>query len=149
MRMSDEDWADVIEVNLTATMRLCKGVRAGHDEGALGADRQHLLRRGAHGQPGAGELCRVQGRAWSPCRSPRLRGRLRGITVNCVAPGFIETAMTDKLTEDQKAAILARFRRAAWARPRKSRPPSSTLRSPEAAYVTGATLHVNGGMAMV
>ena len=72
----------------------------------------------------------------------------RGITVNCVAPGFIRSAMTDALTDAQKEAILAKSRRARWARARTSARRSFIWPRKEAGYVTGQTLHVNGGMAM-
>ena len=73
----------------------------------------------------------------------------RGITVNCVAPGFIETAMTDKLNEAQRAGILTAVPAGRMGKPEEIAAAVLYLASPEAAYVTGATLHVNGGMAMV
>jgi 3-oxoacyl-[acyl-carrier protein] reductase len=73
----------------------------------------------------------------------------RGITVNCVAPGFIATAMTDKLSDDQKSAILSQIPAGRMGTPEEIAAAVLYLASPEAAYVTGATLHVNGGMAML
>jgi 3-oxoacyl-[acyl-carrier protein] reductase len=73
----------------------------------------------------------------------------RGITVNCVAPGFIETAMTDKLSDDQKDKILGQIPAGRMGAPGEIAASVLFLASPEAAYVTGATLHVNGGMAML
>jgi 3-oxoacyl-[acyl-carrier protein] reductase len=73
----------------------------------------------------------------------------RGITVNCIAPGFIETAMTDKLNDDQKGKILAQIPAGRMGTPGEIAAAALYLASPEAGYVTGATLHVNGGMAMI
>jgi 3-oxoacyl-[acyl-carrier protein] reductase len=73
----------------------------------------------------------------------------RGITVNCIAPGFIETAMTDKLTEDQKGKILTQIPAGRMGTPEEIGAAALYLASAEAGYVTGATLHVNGGMAML
>ncbi len=78
------------------------------------------------------------------------RGRSRGITVNCVAPGFIATAMTEKLTEDQKARILTQVPAGRMGEAAEIAAAAGCIwRSPEAGYVTGQTLHVNGGMAMI
>jgi 3-oxoacyl-[acyl-carrier protein] reductase len=82
MRMSDEDWQAVLDVNLTAAMRLCRGRDARHDEGALGADRQHLVHRRRHRQSGAGELCRLQGRADRHDQVLAAEVASRGITAN-------------------------------------------------------------------
>jgi 3-oxoacyl-[acyl-carrier protein] reductase len=149
MRMSEEEWADVIEVNLTATMRLCKGVVRGMMKSRWGRIVNISSVVGATGNPGQANYAASKGGMVAMSKAIAYEVASRGITVNCVAPGFIETAMTGKLTEDQKAAILGQVPAGRMGTPEEIAAAVLYLASPEAAYVTGATLHVNGGMAML
>jgi 3-oxoacyl-[acyl-carrier protein] reductase len=149
MRMSEEEWAEVIEVNLTATMRLCKGVVRGMMKARWGRIVNISSVVGATGNPGQANYAASKGGMVAMSKAIAYEVASRGITVNCVAPGFIETAMTDKLTEDQKAAILAQVPAGRMGAPGEIAAAVLYLASPEAAYVTGTTLHVNGGMAML
>ena len=149
MRMSEEEWAEVIEVNLTATMRLCKGVVRGMMKARWGRIVNISSVVGATGNPGQANYAASKGGMVAMSKAIAYEVASRGITVNCVAPGFIETAMTDRLTEDQKAAILAQVPAGRMGAPGEIAAAVLYLASPEAAYVTGTTLHVNGGMAML
>jgi 3-oxoacyl-[acyl-carrier protein] reductase len=108
LRMKDEEWDQVIAVDLTAAFRLARGA-ARHDEEALGPDRLGHFGRGHHRQSRPGQLCRRQGRLGGMSKSLAAEVASRNITVNCVAPGFIATAMTEVLNEAQKQAILPRI----------------------------------------
>jgi 3-oxoacyl-[acyl-carrier protein] reductase len=149
MRMSEEEWSDVIEVNLTATMRLCKGVVRGMMKARWGRIVNISSVVGATGNPGQANYAASKGGMVAMSKAIAYEVASRGITVNCVAPGFIETAMTDKLTDEQKAAILAQVPAGRMGAPGEIAAAVLYLASPEAAYVTGTTLHVNGGMAML
>ena len=149
MRMSDEDWDSVIDVNLTATMRLCRGVVRGMMKARWGRIVNISSVVGATGNPGQANYAASKGGMVAMSKAIAYEVASRGITVNCVAPGFIETAMTGKLTEEQKAAILAQVPAGRMGDPAEIAAAVLYLASPEAAYVTGATLHVNGGMAML
>jgi 3-oxoacyl-[acyl-carrier protein] reductase len=149
MRMSEEEWADVIEVNLTATMRLCKGVVRGMMKARWGRIVNISSVVGATGNPGQANYAASKGGMVAMSKAIAFEVASRGITVNCVAPGFIETAMTDRLTEEQKAQILGQVPAGRMGAPDEIAAAVLYLASPEAAYVTGATLHVNGGMAML
>jgi 3-oxoacyl-[acyl-carrier protein] reductase len=104
---------------------------------------------GATGNPGQANYAASKGGMVAMSKAIASEVASRGITVNCVAPGFIETAMTGKLTDDQKAAILGQVPAGRMGTPEEIAAAVLYLASPEAAYVTGATLHVNGGMAML
>lgn len=106
MRMSDEDWASVLDVNLTATMRLCRGVLRGMMKARWGRIVNISSVVGATGNPGQGNYAASKAGMVGMSKSLAYEVASRGITVNAVAPGFIATAMTDKLTEDQQSAIL-------------------------------------------
>ena len=149
MRMSDEEWDSVIAVNLTATMRLCRGVVRGMMKARWGRIVNISSVVGATGNPGQANYAASKGGMVAMSKAIAYEVASRGITVNCVAPGFIETAMTDKLTDDQKAAILANVPAGRMGAPGEIAAAVLYLASPEAGYVTGATLHVNGGMAML
>jgi 3-oxoacyl-[acyl-carrier protein] reductase len=148
MRMSEEEWASVIEVNLTATMRLCKGVIRGMMKARWGRIVNISSVVGATGNPGQANYAASKAGMVGMSKSLAYEVASRGITVNCVAPGFITTAMTEKLTDDQKAAILDKVPAARMGEASEIGAAVLYLASPEAGYVTGATLHVNGGMAM-
>ncbi len=149
MRMSDEDWASVIDVNLTATFRLCRAAIRGMMKARWGRIVNISSVVGTTGN--AGQVNYAASKAGMVGLSKSLAAEVasRGITVNAVAPGFIETAMTDKLNEAQKAAILGVVPAGRMGKPEEIAAAVLYLSSVEAAYVTGATLHVNGGMDMV
>ncbi|MCB6176971.1 3-oxoacyl-[acyl-carrier-protein] reductase [Rhodobacter sp. Har01] len=149
MRMSDDDWQAVIDVNLTATFRLCRAAIRGMMKARWG---RIVNISSVVGQTGnAGQVNYAASKAGMVGMSKSLAAEVasRGITVNCVAPGFIETAMTDKLNEAQRAGILAAVPAGRMGNPAEIAAAVLYLAAPEAGYVTGATLHVNGGMAMV
>lgn len=148
MRMSEEEWAQVLEVNLTATMRLCKGVIRGMMKARWGRIVNISSVVGATGNPGQANYAASKAGMVGMSKSLAYEVASRGITVNCVAPGFITTAMTDKLTDDQKTAILAQVPAGRMGEAAEIGAAVLYLASPEAGYVTGSTLHVNGGMAM-
>lgn len=149
MRMSDEDWNAVIEVNLNATFRLCRGVLRGMMKSRWGRIVNITSVVGTTGNPGQGNYCAAKAGVTGMSKALAHEVASRGITVNCVAPGFIATAMTDKLNDEQKARINERIPAGRMGSPEEIAAAVLYLASPEAAYVTGATLHVNGGMDMV
>jgi 3-oxoacyl-[acyl-carrier protein] reductase len=149
MRMSDEEWQSVIDVNLTATFKLCKGVLRGMMKARWGRIVNISSVVGATGNPGQGNYAAAKAGMVGMSKSLAYEVASRGITVNAVAPGFIETAMTGKLTDDQKSAILTQIPSGRMGTPEEIAAAVLYLASPEAAYVTGTTLHVNGGMAMI
>ncbi|WP_284264663.1 3-oxoacyl-[acyl-carrier-protein] reductase [Roseicyclus amphidinii] len=149
MRMSDEEWAQVIEVNLTSTMRLCRGVLRGMMKARWGRIVNISSVVGATGNPGQGNYAASKAGMVGMSKSLAYEVASRGITVNCIAPGFIETAMTDKLNDEQKGKILGQIPAGRMGTPGEIAAAALYLASPEAGYVTGATLHVNGGMAMI
>ncbi len=149
MRMSNEEWADVLNVNLTSTMRLCKGVIRGMMKARWGRIVNISSVVGATGNPGQANYAASKAGMVGMSKSIAYEVASRGITVNCVAPGFITTAMTEKLTDDQKAGILGQIPAARMGEAGEIAAAVLYLASPEAAYVTGTTLHVNGGMAML
>lgn len=149
MRMSDDEWQSVIDVNLGATFRLCKGVLRGMMKARWGRIVNISSVVGATGNPGQANYAASKAGMVGLTKSLAYEVASRGITVNAVAPGFIETAMTDKLSDDQKAGILGQIPTGRMGSPGEIASAVLYLASPEAAYVTGATLHVNGGMAMI
>lgn len=149
MRMSDDEWQSVIDVNLTATFKLCKGVLRGMMKARWGRIVNISSVVGATGNPGQGNYAAAKAGMVGMSKSLAYEVASRGITVNAVAPGFITTAMTEKLTDDQKAGILAQVPAGRMGDPAEIAAAVVYLASPEAAYVTGTTLHVNGGMAML
>jgi 3-oxoacyl-[acyl-carrier protein] reductase len=149
MRMSDEEWAQVIEINLTASMRLCRGVLRGMMKARWGRIVNVTSVVGATGNPGQGNYAASKAGLVGMSKSLAYEVASRGITVNCIAPGFIETAMTDKLTDEQKEKILGQIPAGRMGAPDEIAAAALYLASAEAAYVTGTTLHVNGGMAML
>ena len=149
MRMKDEDWQQVIDVNLTASFQLIRSCLRGMMKARWGRIVSISSIVGVMGNPG--QINYVASKAGMIGMSKSLAQEVanRGITVNCVAPGFIKSPMTDTLNDDQKAKILSGI-------PAKTMGVAADvangvlyLASQEAAYVTGQTLHVNGGMAMI
>jgi 3-oxoacyl-[acyl-carrier protein] reductase len=149
MRMSDEEWQSVIDVNLTATMRLCRGVMRPMMKARWGRIINISSIVGATGNPGQVNYAASKAGMVGMTKSIAYEVASRGITANAVAPGFIATAMTDKLTDEQKDKINAQIPAARMGTPEEIAAAVLYLASPEAGYVTGATLHVNGGMAML
>ncbi|MDA0962875.1 MAG: 3-oxoacyl-ACP reductase FabG [Proteobacteria bacterium] len=149
MRMSDDEWQSVIDVNLTATFKLSKGVLRGMMKARWGRIVNISSVVGATGNPGQGNYAAAKAGMVGMSKSLAYEVASRGITVNAVAPGFIETAMTGKLTDDQKAAIMGQIPAGRMGTPNEIAAAVLYLASPEAAYVTGTVLHVNGGMAML
>ncbi|MDA7426882.1 3-oxoacyl-[acyl-carrier-protein] reductase [Primorskyibacter aestuariivivens] len=149
MRMSDEEWQSVLNVNLTASMKLCKGVMRGMMKSRWGRIVNISSIVGATGNPGQANYAAAKAGMIGMGKSLAYEVASRGITVNAVAPGFIATAMTDKLTDDQKEKINVQIPAARMGTPEEIAAAVLYLASPEAGYVTGATLHVNGGMAML
>ncbi len=149
MRMSDDEWQSVIDVNLTAAFKLSKGVMRGMMKARWGRIVNISSIVGATGNPGQGNYAAAKAGMVGMSKSLAYEVASRGITVNAIAPGFIETAMTDKLTDDQKSAILTQIPSGRMGTPQEIAAAVLYLASPEAAYVTGTTLHVNGGMAML
>ena len=149
MRMSDEEWQSVLDVNLTSTMRLCRGVMRPMMKARWGRIINISSIVGATGNPGQANYAASKAGMVGMTKSIAYEVASRGITANAVAPGFIATAMTDKLNDDQKAAINAKIPAARMGTPAEIAAAVLYLASPEAGYVTGTTLHVNGGMAMI
>ncbi|MFT5869368.1 MAG: 3-oxoacyl-[acyl-carrier protein] reductase [Paracoccaceae bacterium] len=149
MRMSDEEWSSVLDVNLTSTMRLCRGVLRGMMKARWGRIVNISSIVGTTGNPGQGNYAASKAGMIGMSKSLAYEVASRGITVNSVAPGFIETPMTDKLTDDQKGKILTQIPAGRMGTSTEIASAVLYLASAEAGYITGATLHVNGGMAMI
>jgi len=149
MRMSDDEWSQVIDVNLTSTFRLCRGVLRGMMKARWGRIVNISSIVGSTGNPGQVNYSAAKAGMVGLSKSLAFEVASRGITVNCIAPGFIATAMTDKLNDDQKGRILAQIPSGRMGMPSEIAAATLYLASAEAGYVTGSTLHVNGGMAML
>ncbi|KAB6717978.1 beta-ketoacyl-ACP reductase [Roseobacter sp. TSBP12] len=149
MRMSDDEWDSVLNVNLTSTMKLCKGVMRGMMKARWGRIVNISSIVGATGNPGQANYAASKAGMVGMSKSLAYEVASRGITVNCVAPGFIATAMTDKLSDDQKGKINAQIPAARMGTPEEIAAAVVYLASQESGYTTGTTLHVNGGMAML
>lgn len=149
MRMSEEEWSSVLDVNLTSGFRLCKGVLRGMMKARWGRIVNISSIVGATGNPGQGNYAAAKAGLVGMTKSLAYEVATRGVTVNAVAPGFIETAMTEKLNDDQKAGILGQIPMGRMGSPSEIAAAVLYLASAEAGYVTGTTLHVNGGMAML
>lgn len=149
MRMSDEDWQKVLDVNLTATMRLCRGAVRPMMKARWGRIINISSVVGAIGNSGQANYVASKAAMIGLTKAIAHEVATRGITANAVAPGFIATAMTEKLTDGQKATINAKIPAARMGTPNEIAAAVVYLASNEAGYVTGTTLHVNGGMAMI
>ncbi|MDA7963400.1 3-oxoacyl-[acyl-carrier-protein] reductase [Ruegeria sp.] len=149
MRMSDDEWQSVLDVNLTSTMKLCKGVIRGMMKARWGRIVNISSVVGSIGNPGQANYAASKAGMVGFSKALAHEVATRGITVNAVAPGFITTAMTEKLTDDQKAGLLQQVPAGRMGEPGEIAAAVLYLASPEAGYVTGSTLHVNGGMAML
>ncbi len=149
MRMKDEDWQKVIDVNLTAGFRLARGALRGMMKKRWGRIIGITSIVGVTGNPGQANYAAAKAGMIGMSKAMAQEVASRGITVNCVAPGFIETQMTDALNEDQKARIMATIPTGRLGQSAEIAAAVIYLASTEAAYVTGQTIHVNGGMAMI
>ena len=149
MRMKDEDWQSVIDVNLTSNFRLSRAAMRGMMKKRWGRIINITSIVGVTGNPG--QVNYVASKAGLIGMTKSLAQELgsRNVTVNCVAPGFIATPMTEVLNEKQREAILSRIPAGRMGGPVDIAAAVVYLASDEAAYVTGQTLHVNGGMAMI
>jgi len=149
MRMKDEEWQEVIDVNMTATFKLAKAVQRGMMKRRHGRIINVASVVGVTGNPG--QCNYVASKAgmigWTKAMAQEIASR--GITANSIAPGFIATPMTDALTDDQKGKINANIPAGRMGESSDIAAAALYLASDEAAYVTGQTIHVNGGMAMV
>jgi 3-oxoacyl-(acyl-carrier-protein) reductase len=145
MRMSDEEWLQVIEVNLTSSFRLCRGVLRGMMKARWGRIINITSVVAVSGNPGQGNYAAAKAGLIGMSKSLAQEVASRNITVNCLAPGMVETAMTDKLNDEQRARILADVPMGRMGRPGEIAAGVLYLASEEAGYVTGATLHINGG----
>lgn len=149
MRMKDEDWDTVLNVDLAAPFRLARSALRGMIRRRAGRIIGIGSVVGATGNPGQANYAAAKAGLVGMSKALAQEVGSRGITVNVVAPGFIETAMTDALNADQRARLIGGIPLGRMGRPEDVAAAVSYLASDEAAWVTGAVLHVNGGMAMV
>lgn len=149
MRMSDEDWSQVIEVNLTSPFRLARAAMRGMLRARWGRIVNITSVVGQTGNPGQANYAASKAGLVGMSKSLAAELATRNITVNCVAPGFIDTAMTAGLSDEQKSKLKAAIPMARFGEGRDVAACVAFLASDEAAYVTGQTIHVNGGMAMI
>ena len=149
MRMKNDDWDDVLEVNLTASMILCRAAMRVMMKARSGRIISVSSVVGVTGNPGQTNYAASKAGIIGFSKSLAAEVASRGITVNVVAPGFIATPMTDVLDADQKVALLARVPTGRLGTAAEIAASVVFLASDEAAYITGTTMHVNGGMAMI
>jgi 3-oxoacyl-[acyl-carrier protein] reductase len=149
MRMKDDDWQAVIDVNLTSNFRLCRAAMRGMMKKRTGRIINITSIVGVTGNPGQANYVASKAGVIGLTKSLAQELATRGVTVNCIAPGFIATPMTDVLNAKQKEAILTRIPAGRMGGPEDIAAAVIYLASNEAGYVTGQTLHVNGGMAMI
>lgn len=149
VRLSDADWDAVLNINLTATFRLTRAAARGMMRRRGGRIIGITSVVGVTGNPGQGNYAAAKAGMIGMSKALAYEVASRGVTVNCIAPGFIETAMTNKLNDKQREAILERVPAKRLGTAQDVAAAAVYLASGEAAYVTGHTLHVNGGMAMI
>jgi len=149
MRMKEDEWDSVLQVNLESVFRLSKGFLRTMMKSRWGRIINITSVVGVTGNPGQANYAASKAGLIGMSKSLAQEVASRGITVNCVAPGFITTPMTDALTDDQKAAITNNIPSGTLGKPEDIAASVLYLASEEANYVTGQTLHVNGGMAMI
>lgn len=149
MRMKDEDWQAVIDVNLTAAFRLSRAAMRGMMKKRNGRIINITSVVGVTGNPGQANYVASKAGIIGLSKSLAQELASRNVTVNCVAPGFIATPMTDVLNDKQKEGILGRVPAGRLGTAEEIAAATLYLASDEAAYVTGQTIHVNGGMAMI
>ena len=146
MRMKEEEWDSVISTNLTSVARLSRAVLRGMMKAKHGRIINITSVVGSSGNPGQMNYAAAKAGVAGMSRALAREIGSRNITVNCIAPGFIDTDMTRALTDEQKAAILQQIPLAKLGRPEDIAAATVFLASPDAGYITGTTLHVNGGM---
>jgi 3-oxoacyl-[acyl-carrier protein] reductase len=149
IRIKDEDWQAVIDVNLTATFRLSRAVLRGMMKARWGRIINVTSIVGVTGNPGQTNYAASKAGIIGMSKSMAGEVATRGITVNCIAPGFIATPMTESLSDDQREKLTAAVPAGRLGAPEDVAACAVFLASEEAAYVTGQTMHVNGGMAMI
>ena len=149
VQLRDEDWEQVINVNLTATFRLARAATKLMMRKRFGRIIAVTSVVGVTGNPGQGNYTAAKAGLIGMIKTLGAEYARRNVTANCIAPGFIATPMTDALTDDQRKAILGRVPADRLGTPEEIAAGVVYLASDEAAYVTGQTLHVNGGMAMI
>ena len=149
VRMSDEDWDKVIEVDLTAVFRLTRGLTHQMMRRRYGRIVNITSIVAVTGNPGQANYCAAKAGMIGFSKSLAQEIASRNVTVNCIAPGFIQSAMTDKLNDKQKDAIMGAIPMKRMGEPAEIAAVALFLASQEAGYVTGQTIHVNGGMAMI
>lgn len=149
MRLKDEDWDTVLEINLTSAFRLSRAALRGMMKKRFGRIIGITSVVGVTGNPGQGNYAAAKAGMIGMSKSLAGEVASRGVTVNCIAPGFIESPMTDALTDAQKERILAAVPAGRLGTGADIGAAAVYLASVEAGYVTGQTLHVNGGMAMI
>ena len=149
LRMKDEEWDQVIRVNLEAAFRLCRAVAKPMMKARFGRIVSITSVVGATGNPGQANYAASKGALTAMSKALAQELASRGITVNCVAPGFITSPMTDALPDAQKEALTTRIPAGRLGEGADVGAAVAYLASREASYVTGQTLHVNGGMAMI
>ncbi|WP_062234555.1 3-oxoacyl-[acyl-carrier-protein] reductase [Aureimonas sp. N4] len=149
VRMSDEDWDRVIEVDLTSVFRLTRALTHQMMRRRYGRIINITSIVGVTGNPGQANYCAAKAGMIGFSKSLAQEIASRNVTVNCIAPGFIQSAMTDKLNDKQKDAIMGAIPMRRMGAGEDIAAAALYLASNEAAYVTGQTLHVNGGMAMI
>ena len=149
VRMSDEEWQTVLDVNLTAAFRLSQGCLRGMMKKRWGRIVSVTSIVGVTGNPGQVNYAASKAALIGMSKSLAQEVASRNITVNCVAPGFIDTPMTEGLSDEQKHNLTARIPAGRLGEPADIAGACVFLASDEASYVTGQTLHVNGGMAMI
>lgn len=149
VRMSDEDWDDVINVNLSSVFRLTRALTHPMMRRRFGRIINISSIVGVTGNPGQANYCASKAGLIGFSKSLAQEIATRNVTVNCVAPGFIESAMTEKLNDKQKDAIMGAIPMKRMGTGDEIAASVAYLASDEAAYMTGQTLHVNGGMAMI
>ena len=149
MRLTDEDWATVLDVNLGAPFRLSRAVMRGMMQRRWGRIVNITSIVGVTGNAGQANYAASKAGMIGMSKSIAQEVAARGITVNCLAPGFIETAMTDVLKDDLKKKLLEAVPARRLGTPDDIAAGVVYLASDEASYVTGQTLHINGGMAMI
>jgi len=148
MRMKDEEWDSVLSVNLTAVGRLCRAVLRGMMKARTGRIINITSVVGSLGNAGQMNYAASKAGVEGMSRALARETGSRGITVNCIAPGFIDTDMTKSLNEQQIAGLVQQIPLARFGTPEDVAAATAFLASPQASYITGTTLHVNGGMYM-
>ncbi|RUO21712.1 3-oxoacyl-ACP reductase FabG [Aliidiomarina haloalkalitolerans] len=149
MRMKDDEWNSVIDTNLTAVYKMCKAVMRGMMKNRYGRIVNIGSVVGTTGNPGQANYCAAKAGLIGFTKALAKEIASRGVTVNAVAPGFIDTDMTKALTDEQRERIFETIPAARLGKPEEIAAAVSFLASEQAGYITGETIHVNGGMSMV